>query len=122
MNDRICSFLDRLDEALLLLTKEGDCFNLFHLGRSSLVMHHGFQLSTSDIDFVGMQNAELDQKALELFGKGTAMAEKLGLYLDFGPLSETVRQRLETWPAEQVTDLGRALLRAKSLAELGLED
>jgi hypothetical protein len=40
----------------------------------------------------------------------------------FGPLSETARQRLEAWPAEQLTELGRALLRAKSLAELGLED
>ena len=40
----------------------------------------------------------------------------------FGPLSETARQRLEAWPVEQLTELGRALLRANSLAELGLED
>ena len=39
----------------------------------------------------------------------------------FGTLSEAARQRLEAWPAEQLTDLARALLHAKSLAELGLE-
>jgi Domain of unknown function (DUF4351) len=40
----------------------------------------------------------------------------------FGPLSETARQRLEARPAEQLTDLGRRLLHGESLAELGLED
>jgi hypothetical protein len=40
----------------------------------------------------------------------------------FGPLNETARQRLEAWPAEQLTDLGLAFVDAKSLAELGLED
>jgi hypothetical protein len=39
----------------------------------------------------------------------------------FGPLSETVRQRLEAWPADKLPELGETLLTAKSLAELGLE-
>jgi hypothetical protein len=82
MNDQILSFLDRLDEALIPFAKEGECFHMYHLGRSALVMHYGFRLSTNDIDVVGMQNPALDQKALELLGKDTAMARTLGLYLD----------------------------------------
>jgi hypothetical protein len=40
----------------------------------------------------------------------------------FGALSETVLQRLDAWPTDRLPELGRALLRAGSLAELGLED
>jgi hypothetical protein len=40
----------------------------------------------------------------------------------FGPLSEEVHRRLEQWPAGRLTDLGRQVLRAGSLGELGLED
>lgn len=40
----------------------------------------------------------------------------------FGPLTEHAKQRLEEWPANRLKELGRALLRASSLHELGLED
>jgi hypothetical protein len=40
----------------------------------------------------------------------------------FGTLSDGARQRLEAWPAEQLTELGLAFVEGKSLAELGLED
>jgi hypothetical protein len=40
----------------------------------------------------------------------------------FGPLSEQAQQRLTSWPPERLRELGRALLAAKSLQELGLED
>ena len=40
----------------------------------------------------------------------------------FGPLSETVRQRLASWPAERLTQLSDTLFEAASLQELGLED
>ena len=39
----------------------------------------------------------------------------------FGPLSEAVRQRVSDWPVDKLDDLSRALLRAQSLQELGLE-
>jgi hypothetical protein len=68
MNDQILSFLDRLDEALIPFAKEGECFDMFHLGRSALVMHYGFALSTRDIDIVWMRNSDLEQKAIELVG------------------------------------------------------
>jgi hypothetical protein len=50
--------------------------------------------------------------------------ETLQLQLEekFGPLSPAVLQRLESWSADQLRELTRALLRAESLRELGLED
>ena len=40
----------------------------------------------------------------------------------FGPLPSQVVERLERLPPERLIALGRALLRANSLRELGLED
>jgi len=40
----------------------------------------------------------------------------------FPPLNEQVRQRLATLPANRLVELGRALLKARSLRDLGLED
>jgi hypothetical protein len=39
----------------------------------------------------------------------------------FGTLPLLVEERLANWPADQLTELGTALLSAKSLQELGLE-
>jgi len=85
MNEQILSLINRLDEALIPLAKEGERFDMFHLGRSALVLHYGFQLSTRDVDIVGMQNRELDQKAIELLGEDSPMARSLGIYLDLVP-------------------------------------
>ena len=38
----------------------------------------------------------------------------------FGPLPSSVVARLQEWPGDRLTDLGCALLSAKSLEELGL--
>lgn len=40
----------------------------------------------------------------------------------FPGFSESARQRLMEWPVEKLKELGRALLKAQSLQELGLED
>ncbi len=40
----------------------------------------------------------------------------------FGPLSAAVQQRLEQSPVEDLARLTKAVLRAQSLRELGLED
>jgi hypothetical protein len=40
----------------------------------------------------------------------------------FGPLSETARTRLAAWAGDRLGELGRSLVRANSLVELGLED
>lgn len=38
----------------------------------------------------------------------------------FGPLSPEALARLEAWPGDRLRELGRALISAKSLDELGL--
>jgi len=79
MDEPIRLFLDRVDAS----AKPGQRFNIYHLGRSALMMHYGFQLSTMDVDFVAMQNdSDLEKKATELFGKDTPLAQALGFYLD----------------------------------------
>jgi hypothetical protein len=40
----------------------------------------------------------------------------------FGPLNVAVRERLQAWPADQLTNLARAFVKAQSLKELGLEE
>jgi hypothetical protein len=84
--DPLRSFLDSLDETLAPFAKEGEHFDMYHLGRSALVIHYGFRLSTNDIDIVWMRNSDLEQKAIELLGKGSALAKSLGLYLDPVPV------------------------------------
>ena len=56
-------------------------------------------------------------------GKATGQRELLLelLELQFGPLSAEVRQRVEQFPPDQLPKLGRKLLKARSLAELGLD-
>jgi hypothetical protein len=40
----------------------------------------------------------------------------------FGPLGKTTQERLASWPAERLTEVGAALVHAHSLRDLGLED
>jgi hypothetical protein len=56
-------------------------------------------------------------------GKATGQRELLLELLEsqFGPLSDEVRQRVEQLPPDQLPELGRKLLKAQSLAELGLD-
>lgn len=42
------------------------------------------------------------------------------LEVRFGPLSPVIIARLQSWPGDRLTELGRALLSAASLEELGL--
>ncbi len=40
----------------------------------------------------------------------------------FGPLSPSVRERLQQWPADRLPELRRAVVTAQSLRDLGLEE
>ena len=143
MNEQIRAFLDRLDEALGPFAKGGEHFDMFLLGRAALVLYYGFTLSTKDIDIVWMRNSELEQKAIELLGKESALAKTVGLYLDpvpqgLPPLPMGFRQRctlipgnwrvLKVWMLE-VHDLAATKLKSfrpqdrqdlQSLCDLGL--
>jgi hypothetical protein len=63
------------------------------------------------------------QQGLEQ-GKSEGQRELLRLQLEdhFGPLSARAQQRLEALAPERLRTLARALLKAQSLQELGLED
>ena len=54
---------------------------MYHLGRSALVLRYQATLTTKDIDVVQMRTP-LEEKAHELFGKDSAKAKELNLYLD----------------------------------------
>jgi hypothetical protein len=98
MNEQIRLFLDQLDAELAAHARAGEHLDLYHIGRSALVLDYGALLTTRDFDFVQMRESELEAKALELFGKDTPNAERLGLYLDpvpqaLPPLPQWFRKR-----------------------------
>jgi len=68
-------------------------------------------------------NATSYEKGLEKgLEKGQRQLLRELLEANFGQLSATVLERLEKLPADRIRALGKALLKARSLRELGLED
>jgi hypothetical protein len=91
MLEQIRRFLSALDEALIALAKEGERLDLYPIGRSALALHHHLKISpggTRDVDVVQLSYPlpPLLEKAMTLFGKGTAKARDLGLYLELVPV------------------------------------
>lgn len=68
MRDEFLAFLKAIDTTLAAHAQQGECLDLYHIGRSALVLHYGLKLSTRDFDFVQMRTP-LEEKAVELFGK-----------------------------------------------------
>jgi hypothetical protein len=85
VTEQIREFLDQLDAALAALAKAGEHLDLYHIGRSALVLDYGAPLSTRDFDFIEMRESKLEDKATELFARDTPNAERLGMYLDRVP-------------------------------------
>jgi hypothetical protein len=110
VREQIHEFLDALDRELLPLAKAGERLDLYHIGRSALVFHLGMPLphgGTRDVDAVqlGHPLSPLNQKAVELFGKGTPNASRLGLYLEMvnaglPPLPHGFRDRATEVPGD----------------------
>jgi Nucleotidyltransferase of unknown function (DUF6036) len=105
MTDAIARFLAQLDAALLGHAREGERLDLYHIGRSALILEYGLRWSTRDFDVVLMRVSRLEGKALELFGQGTANSAALGLYLDpvpqgLPPLPQRFRQRCRQVPGD----------------------
>ncbi len=83
MNELIRRLLDEMDAELSKNAKPGERLDLYHIGRSVLIFHYGAKgLSTRDFDVVRMKNSVLEERAEKLFGKGSAKAEEIGIYLD----------------------------------------
>jgi len=103
VREQIREFLQALDQQLHPFAAEKERLDLYHIGRSALAFHLGMSLphgGTRDIDVVqfGHPLSPLNQKAVELFGKGTQNAQRLGLYLEMvyealPPLPHGFRQR-----------------------------
>jgi hypothetical protein len=98
MSQEILAFLQRVDDELSSVSQPGQRLDLYQLGRSALVLHFGFSLSTRDVDFVSMQDLELERIVIAKFGEGTPAARALGMYVDpvqpgLPPLPAGFRQR-----------------------------
>jgi hypothetical protein len=95
MTQLISEFLIALDKKLEPFASPGERLDLYHLGRSALVLHYAMAVSTKDFDVVAMQRP-LEVKAVELFGQTSDSATRFGLYL------ETVPQGLPPLPQDFV--------------------
>ena len=91
---------------------------------------HGPHLSDYDHLLMTEEFKMARQLAETTFEKGEKKGEEKGkrnyarkmLEARFGPLSEAAGERLESWPADRLDEVGLGLLQGKSLADLGLED
>jgi hypothetical protein len=80
--DEVLAFLEAIDAELLRHAREGQTVDLYLIGRSALIVRFGLDLATRDVDIVHFHGSELERIAVELFGKGTTNAERLGFYLE----------------------------------------
>jgi hypothetical protein len=87
--EQILDFLRAIDEKLALFARKDQHLNLHLIGRVALILRLGRPLSTRDVDCLqippGSDEHELQKKAIESFGWGTAEAIKWGLYLEEVP-------------------------------------
>jgi hypothetical protein len=102
MTDQILAFLRELDAALQEIAPDGERLEMYHLGRSALVLYHHYPGGTGDVDILGL-GGSLEQQALQRFGKGTARALELQLYLETVPVTvppvpHTFRPRCQEVP------------------------
>ena len=101
---RIVQFLGALDAELAQHGRAGERLDCYLIGRSALIVRYRLDLATKDVDMVTRtQTPDLEAKALELFGKGTASAARWGLYLEgvppgLPPLPGNFRKRAADLP------------------------
>jgi hypothetical protein len=81
----ILDFLKAIDSELAQHAQDGETLELHLIGRSALILRYGLNLATKDVDIVHFHGRALENKAVELFGKGTTKAERLGFYLEQVP-------------------------------------
>ncbi len=80
--DEIMEFLKAIDLELASHAADGETLDFYLIGRSALVLRFGLDLATIDVDIVHLHDSELERRPVELFGKGTKNANRLGLYLE----------------------------------------
>src|SRR5262249_55925133 len=80
--DEILDYLEAIDAELVKHAEEGESLELYLIGRAALIVRYRVSLATKDVDIVPSHGCELERRAVELFGKGTTNAERLGFYLE----------------------------------------
>lgn len=80
--DEIFASLEAIDAEPVAHAGEGERLDLYLIGRSALIVRYGLDLATKDVDIVHVHGSGLELRAVELFGKGTNHAERLGFYLE----------------------------------------
>ena len=70
------------------------------------------------LDHVEQRGVEKGMQQGKLEGQREMLRQQLEAR--FGPLAPSVLARLDSWPGERLTELGRALVSADSLEKLGL--
>jgi hypothetical protein len=83
--EELLEFLRAIDAELTGHARDGETLDLHLIGRSTLVLRYGLPLATKDVDIVHVHGSALEEKAVELFGKGTLLAERWGFYLEQVP-------------------------------------
>jgi hypothetical protein len=78
----VLDFLKAIDTELSRHAQGEELLDLYLIGRSALILGYGLNLMTKDIDIIYVHGSELQNKAEELFGKGSAGAERWGFYLE----------------------------------------
>jgi hypothetical protein len=81
-NEEILMFLRAIDDELAKVAGEGEILDLYLLGRSALVLGFGIRLMTKDVDVVHTHGSKLLDRAVKIFGAGTAAAAEYGFYLE----------------------------------------
>ena len=82
----VVRFLEAIDTELAGHATPGERLELYLLGRSALIVRYGLTLATKDVDLVTRgEEPRLQKTAFELFGKGAALAQSWGLYLEAVP-------------------------------------
>jgi hypothetical protein len=106
MIEQIRRLLDAMDAELVQVAKPGERLDLYHIGRSALILHYGAKgVGTKDFDIVWMRNSPLEDKVAEWFGQGTVRAQEIGLYLDrvaqgLPPLPQWFQKRCSLVPGD----------------------
>jgi hypothetical protein len=90
MRDQILQLLRAIDDELVNHATPGERLDLYLIGRASLILRLDLPgVMTTDVDIVHLSTspnaATLEEVAIQHFGKGSANAARLGLYLERVP-------------------------------------
>ncbi len=84
-NDELIAFLQAIDDGLTSHAAPGDTLPLYLIGSAALIIRYGTRIATKDVDILYVHGSPLQEKAVDLFGKGSRNADRWGFYLEGVP-------------------------------------